>query len=305
MKFICPTKDSTLALSLFVSSESNVANGSPSLLLQKIHLCPFRVFLISGEGSRITPGKVPPSIEIKIQRLQETWTELIKLDLNNPANLKTVIECMDRFGKNISSGINHFGNFVYELREKADEPSYFILLPKNEGTGISRIALQAICTAWQLHQGNIPLHASGVIHKEGLYIFSGHSGAGKTSIGILGLVIGDQMLDEDQLMIFRDSGNRYSAKAWGKSLNETTIPICAFFKLMKSENNYLIPLSPLHLASFLWEQSSEVTGGLCSRQNRITLFKHIAELSREVPGYELHFRESPDVWDFLDAEICP
>lgn len=189
---------------------------------------------------------------------------------------------------------------------RVSKTGFLVLFSDQEKTGIPFIVLQIISNIWQLDQDGIPLHTAGVLHKGGLYLFSGPSGAGKSTVGICSMNIGDKILDEDQLIISKltPDGN-YSAIAWGKGFLKSDAPVRAYFWIIKSNENQLLPLAPKQVSKRIWEQSLLTIGGVVPRKDRQALFSRVTEFARSIPGYELHFRKSPDFWKLIDAELPP
>lgn len=187
---------------------------------------------------------------------------------------------------------------------RTTQEKFVVLVSGEPEHGVPLVALQVISNIWQLDQGNIPIHSAGIIHKKGLYLFSGPSGAGKSTLSILSMEIGDRILDEDQLIIHENvSFSGYSANAWGRSSEQSSLGIKGFFWLIKSDADKIIPLSSRCMSRFIWEQSLQMLGGIIPTAARLPLFIRISEFARSIPGYELHFRKSPDFWKLIDAEI--
>jgi hypothetical protein len=155
----------------------------------------------------------------------------------------------------------------------------------------------------EIEHNRFPIHASGVMDKKGLYLFGGPSGAGKSTLSSLSKNSGHSVLDEDQLLL-RDYEDSYiTANAWGYSLQKNDLPLKAVFRLVKSENNLLVKSTKFATAKFLMQQILEVTGVEISGTRLKQIYSFCSKLARSIPGYELHFRKSPDVWKLIDAEF--
>ena len=59
---------------------------------------------------------------------------------------------------------------------------YCIFLSGREKEGIPLFKLNQLSNLWQIDQGKIQLHTSGVVHKGKLFLFGGPSGVGKSII---------------------------------------------------------------------------------------------------------------------------
>ena len=180
---------------------------------------------------------------------------------------------------------------------------FFILVDKNYPASVIAQALWNLCNLWQVESGCIPLHTSGITHAGQLYLFSGPSGAGKSTIADLSTAVGDEVLDEDQVMIYRKPDGTYSANAWGYSLKTGGAPIRAYFRIIKDRVDRLVPLTQTHTAKLFMEQACAVTGNMLPEKSLMDLFLRMAEFARHVPGYELHFRKSPDFWKLIEREL--
>jgi hypothetical protein len=105
---------------------------------------------------RIYNGTVP------LQLSGEGIVNMLKVSMNGTEYLHTVDDVADYY---VSNG----NEICVEARQGADEKSIRLFLLSN--------AMAAV-----LHQRNsIPLHASAVYHEDGIVLFCGHSGAGKST----------------------------------------------------------------------------------------------------------------------------
>jgi len=273
----------------------------PDGTFSKFDQCPYEIFLFAGNNQFIRRMRGKDSNQI-LSYLKE-----FLFQSRNVASNAVPFEFLDSYH---DRGFTEKIDYPLKSRKpeiiRVSKTGFLVFFSDNEKTGIPFIVLQIISNIWQLDQGGIPLHTAGVLHKGGLYLFSGPSGAGKSTISIYSMNIGDKILDEDQLIISKltPDGN-YSAIAWGKGFLKSDAPVRAYFWIIKSNENQLLPLAPKQVSKRIWEQSLLTIGGVVPRKDRQALFSRVTEFARSIPGYELHFRKSPDFWKLIDAELPP
>jgi hypothetical protein len=183
------------------------------------------------------------------------------------------------------------------------EMVFLVMLEEEFRQEIKKKALTFLCNYWQLEHRFTPLHSSAIIHKGNLFVFCGSSGAGKSTISQLSLARGDDVLDEDQIMIYQKPEGLFSANAWGYNLRSCSLDIRAIFKIIQDAEERLIPLSHTQTAHLLADQSFTIPGKCIADRQIIDLFGRVSEIARNIPGYELHFRKSPDFWKLIDKEF--
>ena len=62
-------------------------------------------------------------------------------------------------------------------------------------------------------------------------------------------------------------------------------------------------MKPLNFTQLLFARHNDILGNQFSDDLMKHSFEFIAGLARKVPGYELHFRKSPDFWKLIDGQI--
>ena len=82
-------------------------------------------------------------------------------------------------------------------------------------------------------------------------------------------------------------------------------PLRGVFTLVKDNHDYLVPLSPIQVARALFDGFLQQTPYVKRLPDEVVglAFRTVCAIARLVPGYELHFRKSPDFWDVIDAEL--
>lgn len=152
------------------------------------------------------------------------------------------------------------------------------------------------------------LHAAGLSRHDKVHVFFGDSGAGKSTIASLStdaLLLGD-----DQVMIsphhggvsgegtpFMGGQRLHAMLHGGTEPNESLrLPVAGFYRLIKSENVALKPISKteaipalLSATSFLSEPSFGIEG----------IMALVEEAAMAAPIYDLYFRKDNTFWDIL------
>ncbi|MCS7287083.1 MAG: hypothetical protein RMK30_09155 [Anaerolineae bacterium] len=148
--------------------------------------------------------------------------------------------------------------------------------------------------------GGILFHAAGVIHRGQALAFFGPSGSGKTTL--VRLSEGKEVLSDD-LLLLRCSSQGWEAWATPFSLhrgNKLSSPLCALIRLVKAEEDQLVPLSS-GVALGEAVASSPVINADPSRLPE--LFARWEEILSSVPAFALYFRKSVAFWEVIDVEF--
>lgn len=303
MKFISVSSD---AVQIKNGLEKALLESDPNVhfrIQQKIRICPYRIIFIGGDLDGYNDQLENDKEREFIKKIFLSW----KVVTNSKDRYSNdVLICNEYLRSNlvrVHKDLTQSSTFLYRIRKAGIENSFLFFTRERDKDLLTPLDLYPIVVIWKLDQGYIPLHASGVFHKNCLFLFYGPSGIGKSTISKFSSSIGDQILDEDQVMVHKIKTGNYSANAWGYSLHESSIPIRAIFRLKKSISDDLIHLHPQSAVKSILEQSFEITGKNIMDNYYKDLFNRVVELSHSVPAYELHFRKSPDFWQLIDAEI--
>ena len=294
-------------LQKFEKAECDDSQPLVQVLSRKLALCDYELLLISPNITDLDRYLIQVS-NISSQTiidLHKAWKYIRGEGLTDLVGQKNAYAVIDRIGGVITSNSEIVISPL--LRRFKDDPTgkfFFLLLTGNEAAGLPLYDLFCLCNLWQLEHGCIPIHAAGVIHRQKLFLFGGVSGAGKSTISALSEKRGDRVLDEDILSLRELPDKQYSANAWGYSTESNNLPIFSIFKIAQDKHNNIIPLSPLQITQFLMDQIYQVTGNNIFSDYMLKLvFSRVADIARHVPGYELHFRNSPDFWDLIDEQL--
>ena len=151
---------------------------------------------------------------------------------------------------------------------------------------------------------SVLLHSSGVIHQGNGYLFTGSSGAGKSTIARLSR---NDMVLNDEICLIRPQGEHaivagtpfngfFTRKVAGEA------PLKAIFVLSKGRAHSVTAMSPSQAVAALLPQIVPPIG-LDERITRDTLdsMMNLAQAVQEaVPIYRLQFRRDPRFWKEID-----
>ena len=306
MKLLSYSPPTDKALARFDEATTSKTQIMLALLREKLKLCDYEILLISYlklHLDELDNGWNDPK---KLISLNNAWRDILGKGLTNSAIQKKAWSVIDEIGEPLSPNYQKNDTpFIRRFREDPTGKHFFILLTGNEPEGLPVYDLNFLCNLWQLEHGFTSIHSASIIHKGKLFLFCGSSGAGKSTIAEISAKRNDTVLDEDLVIIPRLPTKDFSARAWGYSLDISTAPLCAIFKIVQADEERLIPLKQPQTAHFLVERSIEVLGNPLHDRMMDKLFKQIAAIARCVPGYELHFRKRPDFWKLIDEQILP
>lgn len=163
-------------------------------------------------------------------------------------------------------------------------------------------SLLRIFLSWKLleHQGFL-LHAATVIRDGKAYIFTGRSGAGKSTVATLSPQ-GSVLTDEISLLR-REQGvwRAYGTPFWGEfkaAGSNSSAPVAGIFRLLQASENLVVALRPMAILRTLLPNvlffSAEAEA---NRQ----LLEILSRAATEISGYNLSFRKNPTFWEVLPA----
>jgi hypothetical protein len=152
-----------------------------------------------------------------------------------------------------------------------------------------------------LHADGLLLHSSGVIRRGKGYVFTGVSGAGKTTISKLP---GGNTFLSDGVVAVRGTHGSYSVHGTpfqGEIYEDganASAPVSQVFFLNKAPENFTTPLTRLQAVQKLLRSTISYP----SAQEDVALA--LARASRflgSVRFSNLHFAPEPSVWEFIDS----
>ena len=152
-----------------------------------------------------------------------------------------------------------------------------------------------------LHNKGLLVHSAGIELNGKGYIFPGRSGAGKSTVIRQLNELDDFGLLSDDRMIVRRIDNSFHAYGtpWpgdaGVAVNKG-VPLAGLFFIHHSDHNRVEPLAPKEAVERLMPVSSIPW---YDRQSVINLLDFCDDLIASVPAYDLYFKPTVEVADFL------
>ncbi len=161
-------------------------------------------------------------------------------------------------------------------------------------------SLLRIFLSWKLlgHNGFL-LHAATVIRNKKAYIFTGRSGAGKSTVASLAPE-GSVLTDEISLLR-REGGiwRAYGTPFWGEfraAGSNTSAPVAGIFRLLQAAENRVESLRPMAtLRTILPNVLFFSAEAEANRQ----LLEILNQAAKEIAGYNLSFRKDRAFWEVL------
>jgi hypothetical protein len=161
--------------------------------------------------------------------------------------------------------------------------------------------LRILLTWMLLPRTGFLLHAATVVHDGRAYIFTGRSGAGKSTVASLapeGTVLTDELS-----LVRREDGiwRAYGTPFWGEFRagdSNTSAPIAGIFRLVQAEENRVAPLRPVE---FLRAMIGNVLFFSREPADSERLLDIVSQAAQELRGYSLEFRKDRTFWEALPA----
>lgn len=167
------------------------------------------------------------------------------------------------------------------------------------------VILRCVASVLFVYLGGILLHGAAFLEEEGVRVFFGPSGRGKSTLSKLGLQKGKILLTDESTAIL-PKGDRYWAWAtpfYGELsyVSENSGgPLISAVLLHHAGENKLMPIPFKKLFQNLMSNAFFIT------ENRYAvekLFDNIQLIAQQVEGFELHFVPDGSVWRFIDEHI--
>ena len=228
--------------------------------------------------------------------IHRAWKEI---QSSEPERKMWAWRTIEQHGKEIGPGLR-----VYRFRD-SETDSYFCHVPGGDlFASLDRlINLFFVLSAWQhITHGKSLFHAAGVVRNGATHLFFGPSGAGKSTVANLSVARGCTVTHDDHVTVYSAETGRYLVRSL--ALPTQGIPLAAVFFLTQDTVDQLVSLSSHVTAQRLLESFFDAGGRqVLFGQTLKDAFAVCADVARSVPGYELHFRKSPDFWNVIDAEL--
>ncbi|HEY2460913.1 MAG TPA: hypothetical protein VGI16_08900 [Candidatus Acidoferrum sp.] len=188
-----------------------------------------------------------------------------------------------------------FGNAV--LKIFASESSFAGVGNEYALDGLLRMFL-----SWRLlpHTGFL-LHAATVVRNGRAFVFTGRSGAGKSTVASLAPA-GSVLTDEISLLRFEDGVWRaYGTPFWGEfraAGSNVSAPVAGIFRLLQSATNQVASLHPMEFLRILLPNILFFSSDLAANQR---LLEILGQAVQQISGYTLDFRRDATFWEALPA----
>lgn len=184
---------------------------------------------------------------------------------------------------------------IYRPRERL----YFLRVPREGGYSFLKFNLRLLTLLLLGQEGGVMLHACGIEKGGEGYLFLGPSGSGKTTVACL--LYGSRLLS-DELVIVRPQGSHFLAfgTPWYGSFPRVYPQGVGLGKLLFLTRGplFFVPLSPPKALRRLLVNAQFATWDEGATQKTLQL---LADLSRKVPAYDMHFTLEDDIWRGIDA----
>ncbi len=156
--------------------------------------------------------------------------------------------------------------------------------------------LRILLTMVLLPRRGFLLHAASIVRDGRAYVFTGRSGAGKSTVASLSPA-GAVLTDEISLLRFTDGcWQAYGTPFWGEfraaGLNEY-YPVAGIYKLEQAKEDRLETLTPKEILRALLPCVLFFTSN--PEANR-ALLQMLLGMVQKIPCYRLHFRRAADFW---------
>jgi len=161
-------------------------------------------------------------------------------------------------------------------------------------------SLLRVLLSWKLAgRHGFLLHAATVVRGGKAYVFTGRSGAGKSTMASLSPA-GTVLTDEISLLRFKDGEWRaYGTPFWGEfrgAGSNSSAPIRGLFRLVQAAENRATPLRPLEMLRALLPNVLFFSAESEANRRLLEILSHVAD---SISGYELAFRKDPAFWEVL------
>lgn len=159
--------------------------------------------------------------------------------------------------------------------------------------------LRVLLSALLLPRQGFLLHAASVERDGGAYVFTGQSGAGKSTVASLspaGTVL------TDEISLLRSCDGIWAAHGtpfWGEfraAGSNRRVPLAGIYRLVQSRENRLVRLTAKQAVRALLPNILFFSSGTRESEDLLQLLTQIAE---QVPCFELHFRRDATFWEVV------
>jgi len=163
-------------------------------------------------------------------------------------------------------------------------------------------SLLRVFLSWKLLEySGFLLHAATVLRDGRAYVFTGRSGAGKSTVASLSPE-GSVLTDEISLLRLENGVWRaYGTPFWGDFKADgcnSNAPVAGIFRLLQASENRIEALRPTALIRTLLPN---VLFFSTEPQSNRRLLEILSQAAAQIAGYNLSFRKNPSFWEVLPA----
>jgi len=146
------------------------------------------------------------------------------------------------------------------------------------------------------------IHSSAVARNGRTTIFVAPDGGGKT--GVVEKVDSGSILSDDQNILIKEDNSFYVyGSPWGKyAKSNHSTRLGAFFLLEKAPIFELVPLNPIDLFNFLWNEHW-ITWILLPKEIKLKLFDLLYDVCHQTPAYRMRFPKDDIDWLAIDSVL--
>src|SRR5712692_7266271 len=143
------------------------------------------------------------------------------------------------------------------------------------------------------------LHAATIVRDEKAYVFTGRSGAGKSTVASLSPA-GTVLTDEISLLRFENGEWRaYGTPFWGEfraAGSNTSAPVGGLFRIVQAAENRVTRLRPVEMLRALLPNVLFFSAESEANRRLLDILGHAVD---SISGYELAFRKDTAFWKVL------
>jgi len=173
-----------------------------------------------------------------------------------------------------------------------------VVLAAADGLALENFVRLA-CSLALLKEGALLLHASAVVRRGRGLVFSGPSGAGKTTVARLA---GDGVVLGDELVVVGRDGRVHGTPFWGElsgAPQPAPVPLGGLYFLRQGDRHAVAPLSAR-------EGLAALFANVLFRAREPVLVAELmdvaAAIAAAVPAYTLTFRRDAGFWELVDGQ---
>ncbi|GAB4400781.1 MAG: hypothetical protein OHK0052_24330 [Anaerolineales bacterium] len=164
--------------------------------------------------------------------------------------------------------------------------------------------LRVACALMTFERGGLMFHAAGVLRRERVFVFFGHSGSGKTTVSRLSAR--DQILNDDLLIFLPDRAGGWqvhSTPFWNptqvRPAGRASARLAGLYRLVQAKQVFTRPMQG---ADALAEMVSNVPV-ICADPSRLPpLLERLQAILTVIPAFYLHFLPDDSFWQVVDVE---